>query len=81
MDGSLLMTNKDVIQRFLMIVECIVSGHDAATRIAKEDIHPFVFKGAHQSLCTCYLFHILVYDSYASLVCTCHTLGVCTESL
>ena len=67
MYGSLLVANKDVVQRLLVIIKCIVCRHDAATRIAKEHIHVLVLQGTHQRLCTSNSFHLFNH-SYAALV-------------
>ena len=61
MYGSLLVAHQYVMQRILVVVECIVGGHDGTTGISEEDIHTLVLKRAHQCLGTCYLccFHFL----------------------
>ena len=61
MDGTLLMTDKYVMQTFAMVVERIIGGHDGTARIPEEDIYALGFQAAHQSLRSCnQLFHYLL---------------------
>ena len=54
MGGSLLVTNQDMVQYILMIVQGIEYRHNRTTGVTKDGSHSLMFQGAHQSLCTCY---------------------------
>ena len=54
MGSSLFVTNQDMVQYILMIVQGIEYRHNRTTGVTKDGSHSLMFQGAHQSLCTCY---------------------------
>ena len=56
MYGSLFVAYQNVVQRLLVVVECIVGRHDGAPGVTEKHIHTLVLKATHQHLGTCDFF-------------------------
>jgi hypothetical protein len=65
MASWLLMPDKDVMKRLLVVVEGIVGRHDGTSGIAEKHIHTLMFEASHQSLSTSYF---LVHYSLVILI-------------
>ncbi|MCY1382708.1 hypothetical protein D9M69_707590 [compost metagenome] len=50
MAGSLLMSDKDVVDAVGVVVERVIYGHDSPARVSKNKVYPFLKERFHQGL-------------------------------
>ena len=58
---ALLVTNQDVPNFVLEIIERVIHGHDSAARVAENSVDSLANERSHERLRSCYFFHNFVY--------------------